>query len=128
MKRASRYGAQATGFLSAVLLYLAAALAGAYGPLTTEASSASRSAAGGMDARDPQSAQANHKRPSVSFETRELNAAATPDGGNAKATLPPNGPLLPEYFADARTFSAAFHAERSPVPHGYSARAPPTLS
>jgi hypothetical protein len=129
MNRARLYGTKATGFLSALFLYLAAAVAGAYGPLaaeTTSASSQSRTATGGMDARDPRAA--GHLRPAVSFESREFNAAVPQGDGGAKAVLPPGLKTLPEVFAAIGDAAAASAPSSIAPPRAYAARAPPTLS
>lgn len=128
MNRARLYGTKATGFLSALFLYLAAAVAGAYGPLSTEATSAasqSRTATGGMDARDP---RAGHLRPAVSFESRELSAAVPQGDGGAKAVLPPELNTLPEVFAEIGDATVASAPPPSAPPRAYAARAPPALS
>ncbi|MDQ6433613.1 hypothetical protein RB623_06055 [Mesorhizobium sp. LHD-90] len=130
MNRARLYGTKATGFLSALFLYLAAAVAGAYGPLAAEATSAasqSRTATGGMDARDPRSAPAGHLRQSVSFDNRELDPATPQGNGNAKALPPPTASALPETVADNASSATAAALRHSAPPHGYSARAPPAL-
>jgi hypothetical protein len=129
MNRARLYGTKATGFLSALFLYLAAAVAGAYGPLSTETTSAasqSRAAAGGMDARDPRGA--GHLRPSVSFESREFSAAVPQGDGGGKALLPPELKTLPEVFAEIGDAAAASAPTSVALPRAYAARAPPILS
>ncbi|MEQ1954178.1 hypothetical protein [Mesorhizobium sp. CN2-181] len=129
MNRARLYGTKATGFLSALFLYLAAAVGGAYGPLSSEATSAasqSRTATGGMDARDLRAA--SHLRPAVSFESRELSAAVPQGDGNAKAVLPPVLKSLPEVVAEIGDAAAASVPLSAAPPHAYAARAPPILS
>lgn len=129
MQKARTYKTRATDFLSALLLCLAAMLAGGYGAFSDDIRpTASTSAPGsrGADSADPQSSPTTPRRPFIAAEWRITKAALAQGDGKPKAALAPAVPSLPdlgpgpthEALARRPTLAAAFH--------DYGARAPPT--
>ena len=116
------------GILSAILLCLAAAFTGAYGPQATTASLASslKLISGGVGAADQQSAPVSHKHSFVLVASKRDNASVLNHGGGSDAALPASEIRLPEPgFAGQQHGASAQPLERCCVFLGYSARAPP---
>jgi len=125
MHQTEAHRTRATGILSAMLLFLATALAGAYGPLTAGAplvSSMPGSAAGGV------AAPVTPMRPFVAVDWRADKDVGHQGGSDAEPALPPAGFGLPDFVLELPDDALSLRPEPPLATHGFDARAPPAFS
>lgn len=118
-----------TGILSAVLLFCIASFAIACGPLANGAPwvSLPGSVVDSLGSVDRHTVPSLPKRPFVAVDWRSVKAALPHDDGKSKGALLPAGVNVAVPYIAAQCAAICLQVVSPPAPHGYVARAPPSI-